>query len=117
MTMELIDGGVRAHFTFANHGISIAVEYELTEMGLAATIPFESVQEQGTSQLVTSRCCPSSMRRCLGRKERYLFPTVGSVMHIKPQRMQNFNTYSEYIYGDIRSSCAVRMRCCIPSGG
>lgn len=100
MTMELIDGGVRAHFTFANHGISFAVEYELTEMGLAATIPFESVQEQGTSRLVSIEVLPF-FHAALPWQEGAVFVPDGSgaLMHIKPQRMQNFNTYSEYIYG------------------
>jgi len=99
-TVEAIEGGARVTITFANHGITLSVEYRLTEQGLAVRVPFESIQEQGPSRLVSLELLPFFHAGSPWQQGAVFVPDgSGALMRIKEQRAQNFNVYSEFIYG------------------
>jgi hypothetical protein len=95
-----LDNGVRMRFTFAELQISLDVVYELTDDGLTVTIPFDSVTEQGASRLVSVEPLPFFMAAHPWQEGAIFVPDgSGALMTIKRERAQNFNTYSEYVYG------------------
>jgi len=99
-TVEAMEGGARATFTFANHGITLSVEYRLTGQGLTVRIPFESILEQGPSRLVSAEVLPFFHAGSPWQQGAVFVPDgSGALMRIKAQRAQNFNVYSEFIYG------------------
>jgi len=98
--VEAIEGGARATFTFANHGITLSVEYRLTEQGLTVRIPYESILEQGPSRLVSVEVLPFFQAASPWQQGAVFVPDgSGALMRIKAQRAQSFNAYSEFIYG------------------
>lgn len=99
-TLTQIEDGVRAEFVYAQHGISFAVEYRLTDKGLSLRIPFESIQEQGPSRLVSVELLPFFHAASPWQEGAVFVPDgSGALMRVKPQRSQNFNSYAEFIYG------------------
>lgn len=95
-----IKSGYRFDFSFETLGISFAMEYRLNETGFELNIPFDSVQETGDVRLTGIEVLPFMNAAAPGERGAIVLPDgSGALMKFKENRPDNFESYSQFVYG------------------
>ncbi|MDF2716508.1 MAG: hypothetical protein K0R28_3433 [Paenibacillus sp.] len=100
VTGQPIESGYRFDFDFETIGISFAMEYRLSDTGFELNIPFDSVQERGAVRLTGLELLPYLNATAPGERGAILLPDgSGTLMKFKEYRPNNFDSYSQFVYG------------------
>lgn len=100
VTGQPIESGYRFDFDFETIGISFAMEYRLSDTGFELNIPFDSVQESGAVRLTGLELLPYLNATAPGERGAILLPDgSGTLMKFKEYRPNNFDSYSQFVYG------------------
>lgn len=100
VTGKPIESGYRFDFDFEIIGISFAMEYRLSDTGFELNIPFDSVQESGAVRLTGLELLPYLNATAPGERGAILLPDgSGTLMKFKEYRPNNFDSYSQFVYG------------------
>ena len=95
-----IESGYRFHFAFKTLGISFAMEYRLNDTGFELNIPFDSIKETGNVRLTGIEALPFMNATAPGQRGAIVLPDgSGALMKFKENRPDNFDSYSQFIYG------------------
>lgn len=100
LTIQPIDGGVRESFELPNQQISFSIEIRLRDDGLEATIPFNSIKEQGKSHLVSLEPLPFFNAATENDRGALFVPDgSGALIEYRSNHAKYFAGYSQPIYG------------------
>lgn len=95
-----IDGGARFEYTIDSLGLSFALEYRLTNTGLEAKIPFDSIRETASQRLTSLEVLPFFDAATPKNTGALLLPDgSGAIMKFKQTHPDYFEPYSQFIYG------------------
>lgn len=94
--------GVQVTYQFPNQGIAFAIQYEIHEEGLTASIPDSSIQESDHASLLSIHLLPYFGAVSGTNEEGYLFVPdgPGGLIYYRSGRMAAGSRYDEMVYGD-----------------
>lgn len=100
MAAAPIDGGVRVEYVLQSLELAFAVDYRLTDSGLAVAVPFDAIREGAVRKLVSLELLPY-FDAAAPSDDGYLFIPDGSgaLIRFKEQHLNYLTRYSEFIYG------------------
>ncbi|MBO0991683.1 DUF5696 domain-containing protein [Bacillus sp. SD088] len=101
MDITMIEDGARVDFGLEDIDIFFSVEYKLTVDGFEASIPDDSVREEGVIRLISLELLPFFGAAYEGLDEGAVFLPDGSggLMQVRKEHPQYFSGYSEPVYG------------------
>lgn len=103
-SVEAIDNGFRATYSFPEAKIAVAVEYVLTTDGMVVRIPVERLQESD-NRIYEIKLAPyfvSATNDVYGEESYLLIPSGGGAV-IEAKRSGKVKEYYESVYGDDQS--------------
>ena len=98
VSSELIDGGIRINYAFADVQIAVSLELVLTDKGLQARIPMDRIQENDVH--IHEIAVLPFMASALNGDDAYMFVPSGGGALIDAKTSLNPAKYSEPVYGE-----------------